>query len=48
MFNDERGFVCSPEGQCVRAERSIGAATDIGAFEFGAPDRIFHDGFDPG
>jgi hypothetical protein len=27
-------------------ERVVGANADIGAFEFGAPDRIFTDGFD--
>jgi hypothetical protein len=45
-FEDERGYVCPPVGQCAEAERTVGAATDIGAFEFGAPDRIFDDGFD--
>jgi hypothetical protein len=44
---DERAFVCPPVGQCAQAERTLGAATDIGAFESGAPDRIFDDGFDP-
>jgi hypothetical protein len=47
LYDDERGYVCPPVGQCVETERTIGAATDIGAFEFGAPDRIFDDGFDP-
>jgi len=47
FFADERAYVCPPVGQCVEAERTIGAATDIGAFEFGAPDHIFDDGFDP-
>jgi hypothetical protein len=47
LFTDERGYICPPIGQCVPAERTIGPATDIGAFEFGAPDRIFDDGFDP-
>ena len=28
-------------------EREVGASADIGAFEFGAPDHIFVDGFDP-
>ena len=46
LIHDERGFVCPPDGQCVRAERTVGAATDIGAFEFGGFDRIFHDAFD--
>ena len=27
-------------------ERQVGPAPDIGAFEFGAPDRLFTDGFD--
>jgi hypothetical protein len=44
---DERGFLCSPDGQCVLAEREVGRAADIGAFESGAPDHIFVDGFDP-
>lgn len=44
---DERASVCPPAGQCAPAERTLGAATDIGAFESGAPDRIFDDGFDP-
>jgi hypothetical protein len=44
---DERARVCPPVGPCAQTERTLGAATDIGAFEFGAPDRIFDDGFDP-
>jgi hypothetical protein len=44
--HDERGYVCPPDGQCVGAERTVGATTDIGAFEFGGFDRIFHDEFD--
>jgi hypothetical protein len=47
LHTDERAFVCPPVGQCASAERTLGAATDIGAFESGAPDRIFDDGFDP-
>jgi predicted outer membrane repeat protein len=46
LRHDERGFVCPPDGQCVRAERTIGAATDIGAFELGGFDRIFYDEFE--
>jgi predicted outer membrane repeat protein len=47
FYSDERGFICPPVGQCVIAERTVGPTTDIGAFEFGAPDHIFDDGFDP-
>jgi hypothetical protein len=46
-FTDERGYICPAAGPCVQAERTLGAATDIGAIEFGAPERIFHNGFDP-
>jgi len=48
ISHDERGFVCPPDRQCIQAERTIGVATDIGAFEVGALDRIFHHGFEPG
>ena len=27
-------------------ERVVGPSADIGAFEFGAPDRVFADGFE--
>lgn len=47
LHYDERGAICPPVGPCADAERTLGAATDIGAFEFGAPDHIFGDGFDP-
>ncbi|MET0230874.1 MAG: choice-of-anchor Q domain-containing protein [Rhodanobacteraceae bacterium] len=48
MLNvDERGFLCLPDGQCVLAEREVGLAADIGAFESGSPDHIFADGFEP-
>lgn len=47
LQDDERGLICPPVGQCAAAERTIGAATDIGAFEFGAPDHIFGNAFDP-
>jgi parallel beta helix pectate lyase-like protein len=47
IYNDERGYVCPPAGQCQPAERTVGPATDIGAFEYGAPDHIFGWGFDP-
>jgi hypothetical protein len=47
LFEDERDLICSPVGQCVEAERTIGPATNIGAFEFAAPNRIFGNGFDP-
>lgn len=44
LDSDQRDSVCA--GRCQLAERSVGAATDIGAFEHGAPDRIFGAGFD--
>ncbi|HET6546520.1 MAG TPA: choice-of-anchor Q domain-containing protein [Rhodanobacteraceae bacterium] len=49
---DQGGLGCVPSRSrlvdgCVFYEREVGAAADIGAFEFGAPDRIFTDGFDP-
>lgn len=47
LHYDERGTICPPVGQCADAERTLGAATDIGAFEFGAPNHIFGNGFDP-
>ena len=47
LSTDERGVICPPVGQCQVAERTIGPATDIGAFEFGALDHIFDNGFDP-
>lgn len=49
---DQRSYDCgttlerAPSG-CVNFERVIGPSADIGAFEFGAPDVIFDDGFDP-
>jgi hypothetical protein len=47
LYNDERGFSCPPSGACQLIERTVGPATDIGAYEFGAPDHIFGWGFDP-
>ena len=44
---DQRAFVCSTPHNCHPAERTIGPATDIGAFEFGAPDHLFENGFEP-
>jgi len=46
LSHDERGFSCPPDRQCVQAQRTIGPATDIGAFEVGGFDRIFHYSFD--
>ncbi|HEX7769880.1 MAG TPA: choice-of-anchor Q domain-containing protein [Dokdonella sp.] len=47
LYTDARGYDCSgPSPGCVPFERTVGAATDIGAFEFGAPDAIFGNGFD--
>lgn len=47
LYTDSRGYDCpaTPPG-CVVFERTVGEATDIGAFEFGAPDAIFDNGFD--
>jgi hypothetical protein len=39
---DQRAFDATVDGY----ERVVGEGPDIGAFEFGAPDRIFTDGFD--
>jgi hypothetical protein len=47
--NDIRGFSYDQRvsDEAVSGyERVVGANADIGAFEFGAPDRIFTDGFD--
>lgn len=44
LYGDQRETVCA--GTCQTAERTVGAATDIGAIEFGAPDRIFGARFD--
>ena len=47
LYEDGRGYECPPAGPgCIQFERMVGAATDIGAFEFGAPDRIFIYGFE--
>ena len=47
LYTDSRGWDCSAAwGGCVTFERTVGAATDIGAFESGAPDAIFDNGFD--
>jgi hypothetical protein len=40
---DQRLFVA---GSSQVYERVVGPGADIGAFEFGAPDRIFADGFE--
>ena len=45
LWTDARQYACSDSG-CVQYERTLGAGTDIGAFELGGPDRIFDDGFD--
>ncbi len=42
---DQRLF--GPSGLQYGYERVVGPSADIGAFEFGAPDHIFVDGFDP-
>jgi hypothetical protein len=44
LFVDQR--VYDPTVTQRGYERTTGAATDIGAFEFGSPDTIFYDGFD--
>ena len=46
LIHDERGYDCPLDRQCILAERTIGPATDIGAFEVGAFDQIFHGEFD--
>lgn len=47
LYTDSRGWECPrASGGCVMFERTVGAVTDIGAFEFGAPDAIFDNGFD--
>jgi len=45
FYDDQRSAVCV-NGSVVDYERQAGAAPDIGAFEFGAPDRLFTDGFE--
>ena len=45
--HDQRNKEFNPDGSTRRTyERVVGAAADIGAFELGAGDRIFADGFD--
>ena len=45
--NDQRYKEFNPDGSTRRTyERVVGTAADIGAFELGAGDRIFADGFD--
>lgn len=46
LYEDGRGYECPPTGGCTEFERTVGAATDIGAFEFGAPNHIFDDSFE--
>jgi hypothetical protein len=47
LYTDGRAYDCSGTSPgCIMFERTVGAATDIGAFEFGAPDAIFENGFD--
>ncbi len=46
LYEDGRGYECPPSGPCTEFERTVGAATDIGAFEFGAPNHIFDDSFE--
>jgi hypothetical protein len=45
--NDQRSILCR-NGTFTAYERVIGPRADIGAFEFGAPGRIFASGFDTG
>lgn len=45
LWTDARQYACSVSG-CVQYERTLGAGTDIGAFELGGPDRVFDDGFE--
>jgi hypothetical protein len=46
LYEDGRGYECPPTGRCTEFERTVGAATDIGAYEFGAPNHIFGDSFE--
>jgi len=46
LYEDGRGYECPPSGPCTEFERTVGAGTDIGAFEFGAPNHIFDDSFE--
>jgi hypothetical protein len=48
LQTDQRFIECLPTlaRGCLAFERVVGDSADIGAFEFGAPDRIFGDGFD--
>lgn len=47
LYTDSRGYDCSATSRgCTVFERTVGEATDIGAFEYGAPDAIFDNGFD--
>jgi hypothetical protein len=46
LYEDGRGYECPPTGPCTEFERTVGTATDIGAFEFGAPNHIFDDSFE--
>ena len=49
LHTDQREFDCDYQGVgiCVMFERWVGPAVDIGAVEFGAPDALFDNGFDP-
>lgn len=48
LQTDQRFIECHPAQRrgCDLFERTVGGGTDIGAFEYGAPDVIFRDGFD--
>jgi hypothetical protein len=46
LYEDGRGYECPPTGRCTEFERTVGAAPDIGAYEFGAPNHIFGDSFE--
>ena len=48
LQTDQRHIECHPTQRrgCDLFERTVGGGTDIGAFEYGAPDVIFRNGFD--
>jgi hypothetical protein len=45
LYTDARGYLCT-EINCFPYDRTFGASTDIGAFEFGSPDKIFISDFE--
>ena len=45
LATDARGYLCT-EINCFPYDRTFGPSTDIGAFEFGSPDKIFISDFE--